>query len=393
MYKYLFDINYNNKVFSIFLGENNHKAFLEIKNNKYYYPLYDDFLYLNKKFNEHNYVSFKINKFNFKEKVMIKYTAVSLALLTITTASSIKHNSKDSNQVDVSENKSMIEQLINNQPKLTISENKITSKEDMDKYLGYESVSEEEIYSAIENNKQLTKYDKEKLYNVVAKIKEKSPNFDFRIFYENVKTLQIYMMDKTTIAKEYGLGVKGCYDVKKNTIYYTDSTDDMALYHEMCHIVFDYYRNEDGKIVYKFNEIGNSLGEAMNAKITNFITNDTSYGYQTAILDFLLANSSYSLTEYNYKGINGLKEKLITEYPSIDFDFIFNVIDCMTITQNDYNMTISLDKAPAFIEELFSLVKLNPDSYPYFKVICEFVNDDIVQKYENDYESLKGVQR
>ena len=90
MYKYLFDINYNNKVFSIFLGDNNHKAFLEIKNNKYYYPLYDDFLYLNKKFNEHNYVSFKINKFNFKEKVMIKSTAVALALITVTTASMVK---------------------------------------------------------------------------------------------------------------------------------------------------------------------------------------------------------------------------------------------------------------------------------------------------------------
>ena len=52
MYKYLFDINYNNKVFSIFLGENNHKAFLESKNGKYYYPLYEDYLYLNNKFNK-----------------------------------------------------------------------------------------------------------------------------------------------------------------------------------------------------------------------------------------------------------------------------------------------------------------------------------------------------
>ena len=52
MYKYLFDINYNNKVFSIFLGENNHKAFLESKNGKYYYPLYEDYLYLNNTFND-----------------------------------------------------------------------------------------------------------------------------------------------------------------------------------------------------------------------------------------------------------------------------------------------------------------------------------------------------
>lgn len=392
MYKYLFDINYNNKIFSIFLGENNHKAFLESKNGKYYYPLYEDYLYLNNKFNKENFVSFKIDKFNLKEKVMIKSTAVALALITVTTASMVKSKPKY-NTKDTAESKSMIEDLLANQPQIYVSENKINSKSDLDKFLGYEHISDEELYNAIDNNNQISKENKEKIYTVINKIKEKSPDFDFRIFYENIKSLNITLMDKNEIAKEYGLGVAGCYDTKKNTIYYSDGYDDMNLYHEICHVLFDYYRNDNGKVVYKFNIESKSLGEAMNCKITNYITFDNSYSYQRSILDFLLVNCPYSLTEYNYNGIGGYKIKLQEEYPSIDFDFIFNLLDSITIVQNDFNMTLNLDKAPAFIEELFNLVKINPDTYPYFKVICEYVNDDVKEMYEQKYNNLMEKQR
>ena len=245
----------------------------------------------------------------------------------------------------------------------------------------------------IDNNNQISKENKEKIDTVINKIKEKSPDFDFRIFYENIKSLNITLMDKNEIAKEYGLGVAGCYDTKKNTIYYSDGYDDMNLYHEICHVLFDYYRNDNGKVVYKFNIESKSLGEAMNSKITNYITFDNSYSYQRSILDFLLVNCPYSLTEYNYNGIGGYKIKLQEEYPSIDFDFIFNLLDSITIVQNDFNMTLNLDKAPAFIEELFNLVKINPDTYPYFKVICEYVNDDVKEMYEQKYNNLMEKQR
>ena len=73
--------------------------------------------------------------------------------------------------------------------------------------------------------------------------------------------------------------------------------------------------------------------------------------------------------------------------------FIFNLLDSITIVQNDFNMTLNLDKAPAFIEELFNLVKINPDTYPYFKVICEYVNDDVKEMYEQKYNNLMEKQR
>ena len=47
IYQRLFNITYNNKIFTIFLADNNRKTFLELKDNNFIYPTYEDFFYLN----------------------------------------------------------------------------------------------------------------------------------------------------------------------------------------------------------------------------------------------------------------------------------------------------------------------------------------------------------
>lgn len=53
----LFNIHYNDKVFTIFFCENGRKTFLELSNGKYNYPLLNDFLNLNKIYNEKDYTT------------------------------------------------------------------------------------------------------------------------------------------------------------------------------------------------------------------------------------------------------------------------------------------------------------------------------------------------
>lgn len=43
IYQRLFNITYNNKIFTIFLADNNRKTFLELKDNNFIYPTYEDF--------------------------------------------------------------------------------------------------------------------------------------------------------------------------------------------------------------------------------------------------------------------------------------------------------------------------------------------------------------
>ena len=93
IYKKLFNINYNNKTFTIFLDKYGRRTFLEVSNEgKYKYPTIDDFIYLHKIYNERNpFVSYydigdklpvyKPKKYTFKEGVLdlTKFISVVLA--------------------------------------------------------------------------------------------------------------------------------------------------------------------------------------------------------------------------------------------------------------------------------------------------------------------------
>ena len=68
MFKYMFNIKLNNKCFAIFLCDDGHKAFLEIKNNKFSYPEYNDYMLLNSVYNKKvDFISYEIHKLNFEE--------------------------------------------------------------------------------------------------------------------------------------------------------------------------------------------------------------------------------------------------------------------------------------------------------------------------------------
>ena len=68
IYQRLFNITYNNKIFTIFLADNNRKTFLELKDNNFIYPTYEDFFYLNNFYNNDNlYIDRSPSFFSFKD--------------------------------------------------------------------------------------------------------------------------------------------------------------------------------------------------------------------------------------------------------------------------------------------------------------------------------------
>src|SRR5699024_9000037 len=72
-YKKLFDIEYNNKTFTLFLGKDKRIAFLEKgEQDKYFYPAFEDFKVLNKIYNVRNpFIFYSSKKAFFKEKVLL----------------------------------------------------------------------------------------------------------------------------------------------------------------------------------------------------------------------------------------------------------------------------------------------------------------------------------
>ena len=95
-YKKLFNIKYNNKIFTIFLREDGRRTFLELqKDNTYIYPTLEDFTYLTELYNDKSLVDRTV-KFTFDEKVRVgAATLAVVSLLNLTGCSKTKVKVED----------------------------------------------------------------------------------------------------------------------------------------------------------------------------------------------------------------------------------------------------------------------------------------------------------
>ncbi len=393
MFKYMFNIKLNNKFFAIFLCDDGHKAFLEMKNDKLSYPEYKDYILLNNIYNKKSsFISYEIHKLNFEEKVLLKNTAITLALLTTVTASIIKDMIKKpevtlEEKPVVNEEKTTynVSSFYADDLKIT-QEKAITNNEELTNVLGYKDISYESVIEMIKNT-NFDSDDKQRAITLVNTIHSYYPDFDFRVFYENLKSIKIEKLSTNDFTSSIGENILGYYDVKENKICYPSDASENTRYHEFLHSTQNiYYKTEDINY-YRFPTSCEALGEAINSKITNLIINDNSYSDYQAVLDFLCSRVGYSISDYSINGIDGLLILLKETYPSIDVDFITNVLDGLYTTKRDFGVNMSFDKAPSLIEELFKIAKLSVDinSNNVYEPFESFAK---IFLYLNDHSSL-----
>ncbi len=209
MYQKLFSIEYNNKKFTIFMDKNNRKTFLELtKDNEYVYPKLDDFLYLNKIYNNNDFKFYSIKDFLFKEKVRIASSALAVivSLNALPTAHALNFQ-VDNNAVTISNSEVLPEVFISN-------------SKDLDQVLNYKNVSKEEVSKTIDNNSKLTPLVKEALHRILDFITQSDEKADLRIFYENVKTLEANAYTTEEFKTVFNNTAGGAYDAIANKISY-----------------------------------------------------------------------------------------------------------------------------------------------------------------------------
>ena len=401
MFKYMFNIKLNNKCFAIFLGDDGHKAFLEVKNTKLFYPEYKDYLLLNNVYNKKkSFISYEIHKLNFEEKALLKNTAVAVALLATVTASITKDIVKKPEKVN-EEKPALVEE----EPTHSIApfyteelnipeEKKITSNAELTNVLGYESISYENLIEAINACESFDIDDKARAITLVNTLYNNFTDYDFRLFYENLKSIKIEKLSDKEFLSSIGKVVLGYYDVKENKICYPINASENTRYHELLHSTQNIYYKTDKANYYRFPYSCEALGEAMNAKITNLIVRDNSYKDYQSVLDFLCSIVGYSISDYSINGIDGLLSSLKKAYPTIDIEFIANVLDSLYTTKRDFGVNMTFDKAPSLMEELFKIVKqsvnINSDNvyepFESFSQIFLYLNDNSsLTKYLKDY--------
>lgn len=191
-YKKLFPIKYNSKRFMIFIDENNRRTFLEINNKEEYeYPTLEDFVALNKIFNEKDpFICYMVPKFKFKECVKtIKNGALSL-LTVITIINSMPTALGATTNVEVQDDRSISVSI--SSPKKEKQEIIIEDLDDLNKYLGQLNVTKEMVYEVVDHNNNMPNKYKRIAKDIVEEMTSLYPNINLRIFYENIKDLTVY---------------------------------------------------------------------------------------------------------------------------------------------------------------------------------------------------------
>lgn len=381
-YKKLFDIKFNNKIFTIFLSTNKRKVFLEKdENGKYMYPTFEDFKVLDTIYNIHNpFISYDDKKVFFKEKVRLAsgILALVVSVTSLVGLLNVKYRIENGKVLLVYD-ENLGDTLV------------FSNTKSLDELLGYTTVTKEVIFESIDNNPNLNEYHKILARNLVSKYLEVVPNADLRIFNENIKTLKIVELDEREEKEVLGENIAGNYDALNNQINLQNGYLLNTIYHELAHTTQEFYYEIDGeKKLYRYKE-NIALNEAMNNKIVELLIDPTSYNTQSLLLDYLLSFVDFSLEDYSKYGIDELIKRLETKYPDIDFDYISGFINALTDTSNSLGYEVSITSSMEYLDELFKLclsnVNINGNVYEPFTYFIKLLDNDkeLINTYLDKY--------
>jgi len=419
-YRKISIIIYNNKRFQVFMDERNRYAFLELdENNKFHYPKIEDFIGLANIFSE-DLDSKAYYRRAIKRKNRFVFTASVLAATSIIAASHFLFNELeqqgqlDNTQVtqviSVSDDYEKDNELVEHTPVTykneefttttapTIVSSTIDNEEytvpvydgyipnytpktyttvtdDMyrefeteidiyhsyalNKFLGEKHITLEDIKEVVNQNDSIKPEIKNEIIRLADAMIKTYPGIDMRLFYENVKRVQIVYETDESIA-EHG-DMAAWFDPKDITIHINEnidltrgSEDEMILMHEGGHMA--------------------SLGiiEADNGKTIVAITNDNAYGMGLReAIDVILTSTpfkdEYAFDDFGYPLYTNELEAIIEVIPNFDFTVLVN--------QDVYNIAAYLDQ-------------INPTSIPASRAI-ELMDMQNISYYNTAVKSEK----
>lgn len=348
---------FKNKSYQMFRSTNGKIAYLEYKDNKYYYPSYNDLLELVSFFSKEgvNKAYFDdgentqrtfcfIPKVQYKASLLFITSAIVSTLLTGCTSDRYHENQLQNTSVSYSEYlDSFLELDISyNDDEIELNNTNCYETEDFDvmklsKYVqlynnkyftdlfGVEKYTFEEIDSFIVSNNRI-KFIQDVVSEFANTMYSSYPGLEFRVFAYNVKTLNLDYQRSEEI--EFDSSSVAYYDVENNTIVISENIDLnnpkdlLVLRHELGHLFNNLRMEKDGwKIKYSFN--------------------DTSYGkYPREGLDVLFTTLPY-YDEYNFDNLGypittNMMKVLVSSLPN------YKIED--SISSNVYYLEKKLDE-------------------------------------------------
>lgn len=353
-YKKLFPVEYNNKKFMIFLDDNNRRTFLELNNKEEYeYPILEDFIALNKIFNTREpYICYNVQKFNFKECVKVAKKGIVGILTVISIINSMPNAHAQSTEVKVNDS-SIIVAI--NASENEIKEIYVNDVKELEQYIGHLDVTKEMVIDAIDNNYNLNYRYKRIAKEIVNKLTAIYPNIDLRIFYENIKTMNVIEYSSAEYEKNCPESSAAAYLTRSNTIISRKAAGDSVICHELCHAFNSYIRENENMIIVRDNyQIG--LTEPLNEMTSNLVIPGGGYALTKTVVEYLMTLVDFTIEDFNNKGTIYILDLLKAKYPNSDIDYIKE-------TLNSYNdsliygtiTTPTIDEMEDLRDELFEM--------------------------------------
>ena len=394
-FKRLFNIRYNQKIFTIFLEDTGRKTFLELKEGKYIYPTLEDFTYLNKIYNEISYVDY-VPTFHFDEKIRVGAATLALVSLLglggctkirvevtkdeVILKEAIEENSqeeqttpeKEENEETQTEKIELLEEQVET-PDDTPRTIRIKDLEELNEVLGYEKVTEEAVRSLIDT-RPLPDKVKTAAHQALTSMLEKVPTIDLRIFYQNIKDLTYEEIPKEELQETQR--VDALFDCVERKITTHPEVSMKTLHHEMNHAFYSFYEKRQNTTYIRHEDLGTSLIEAMTEGETVEEIKNGTYQEERYILNILRTLTDFTQSDYHQKGIGRLIRKLQDEYKEVDVEYLVYSLDARKTTRLNKDTIDLLEPPTEIMDELFKMCMLKvakekENAYTYFAPFAE----------------------
>jgi len=372
VFKKLFTIDYKNKKFLILVDKYHRKTFLEVTpDGKYLYPEYEDFKALHEIYNNYDYTVKYDNLYvSYDERIKegLKYfTLNTLAVISLVNSIMAFYPSKRE-----------FELVVQKTYKDTYKD-----RDTLELVYGSEVITREDVIEAINNNSKISERYKEIAIRVLDNNLTLDPEADLRIYYENMKDLEILILHPKDLEVIYSKNIAGCFLPRKCRIALSSeyANDDIVVAHEFTHAFHTLCDTTSKDVIEIYETFGHSLEEAMTERITGNMCDDCNHYYQEQmVLEFFIDNvDEFNYHTYNTDGITALINELKAKYPDVDIDYLIDYLDTMTKSNIYFSKNIQLYQDENFVDELFKITIKNIDK------------DDIYRSFDTFKAAIGGI--
>ena len=240
--------------------------------------------------------------------------------------------------------------------------------------LGEEVVTVEIIKNAIAQNPNMGPRYKDLANKLLDNIVSVEPEFNLRIFYENIQSLTVIIVDEEEGQQNENYTH---YDAKKNIIYVKRGSDDPTVCHQLMCLTRSLYRITEENVLIVCDNTGWSLNEAViDSMIATMYSGYEGSHYERKVLDYMLGIEEIDYEQYSKYGVAYLTDDFKIKYRDVDIDFIVHYYDTKAIRDSRFNDTIRLEDNRKVCDELFLVCVHNIDPldvYLSFKSFLELL--------------------